>query len=239
MFGNAGVQRSSSIPDSSVHDKAPDFRARAMAKQAWLVRRSEPRRGLLLGLIGGTAVGCLGAFAVMSVIPNDSPARARVAAVSVQANQPATVLPAGVQSAAAPSAVPTSQTAAAQPAPQGSSPASREAPRNAATSATPARIAAPAPAATPRGDVARTELSANTKVAPVTPAEPPATRSLSSETPVLAQGDTPPESKPKVAEKRKKKKVVRVAKPRHRAPLNNWARQDNFFFGGNRMSNSF
>jgi len=76
-------------------------------------------------------------------------------------------------------------------------------------------------------------------VAPVTPAEPPATRSLSPETPVVAQSDTPPESKPRLVEKKKKKKVIRVAKPRHRAPLNNWARQDNFFFGGSRMFNSF
>ena len=235
MFGNAGVQRSSSIPDSSVHDKAPDFRARAMAKQAWLVRRSAPRRGLLLGLIGGTAVGCLGAFAVMSVIPNDSPTRTPAAAVSVPANQPATVLPAAVQAASNQSAVPTSQTAAVQPA-KGSGAPSLGAPRAATTAAS---VSAPAAAATPRTDLPQTELSANTKVAPVTPAEPPATRSLSSETPVLAQGDTPPESKPKVVEKKKKKRVVRVAKPRHRAPLNNWARQDNFFFGGSRMFNSF
>jgi hypothetical protein len=233
MFGNAGVQRSSSIPDSSVHDKAPDFRARAMAKQAWLVRRSAPRRGLLLGLIGGTAVGCLGAFAVMSVIPNDSPTRTPAAAVSVPANQPATVLPAAVQAASNQSAVPTSQTAAAQPAKVSSAP-SLGVPRAVTTAAS-----VSAPAATPRADLPQAELSANTKVAPVTPAEPPATRSLSSETPVLAQGDTPPESKPKVVEKKKKKRVVRVAKPRHRAPLNNWARQDNFFFGGSRMFNSF
>jgi len=234
MFGNAGVQRSSSIPDSSVHNKAPDFRARAMAKQAWLVRRSEPRRGLLLGLIGGTAVGCLGAFAVMSVIPNDSPARAPAAAVSLPANQAATLPAAAIQPAASQSAVPVSQTAAVKPAPEGASPA---APRSVA--AAPTTGPAPATAAPPRGDVARTELSANTKVAPVTPAEPPATRSLSPETPVVAQSDTPPESKARLVEKKKKKKVIRVAKPRHRAPLNNWARQDNFFFGGSRMFNSF
>jgi len=234
MFGNAGVQRSSSIPDSSVHDKAPDFRARAMAKQAWLVRRSEPRRGLLLGLIGGTAVGCLGAFAVMSVIPNDSPARAPVAAVSLPSNQAATLPAAAIQPAASQSAVPVSQTAAVKPAPEGAGPA---APRSVAAATTTGP--APATAAPPRGDVARTELSANTKVAPVTPAEPPATRSLSPETPVVAQSDTPPESKARLVEKKKKKKVIRVAKPRHRAPLNNWARQDNFFFGGSRMFNSF
>jgi len=233
MFGNAGVQRSSSIPDSSVHNKAPDFRARAMAKQAWLVRRSEPRRGLLLGLIGGTAVGCLGAFAVMSVIPNDSPARAPVAAVSLPSNQAATLPAAAIQPAASQSVVPVSQTAAVKPAPDGASPA---APRSVAAATT--TSPAPATAAPPRGDVTRTELSAN-KVAPVTPAEPPATRSLSPETPVVAQSDTPPESKPRLVEKKKKKKVIRVAKPRHRAPLNNWARQDNFFFGGSRMFNSF
>jgi hypothetical protein len=53
---------------------SPDFRARAAAKQAWLARRSEPRRGLLLGLIGGGVIGCLGAFAVLSVLPSDMPA---------------------------------------------------------------------------------------------------------------------------------------------------------------------
>jgi hypothetical protein len=74
-------------------------------------------------------------------------------------------------------------------------------------------------------------------VTAVTPATPPATQSLTSDAPVLAQGETP-EPKPKVAEKKKKKKK-QIAKQRNRPQPNQWARPDNFFFGGDRMARSF
>src|SRR4051794_17008941 len=91
MSSTASVQRSPMIPTSvsaSARDKAPDFRARAMAKQAWLVRRSEPKRGLLLGLIAGGAIGCLGALAVTSIVPSEGPKRATTGAAVIAANQP-------------------------------------------------------------------------------------------------------------------------------------------------------
>jgi hypothetical protein len=78
-------------------------------------------------------------------------------------------------------------------------------------------------------------VSSNAKVTAVTPAEPPATQSLTTDAPVLAQSETPV-SKPKVAEKKKKKKVI---VHRSRPRVNDFARRDNFFFGGDRMANSF
>jgi hypothetical protein len=210
-------------PDSvfaSARDKAPDFRARAMAKQAWLVRRSEPKRGLLLGLIAGGAIGCLGAFAVMSVVPNEGPVRAGTGAVTVTPNQPA-----GIQ---------TVSNDAAGKAVNDISKPNVEISR---TLAAPAAATVPGASLSPRADSARPELSANAKVTAVTPATPPATQSLTTDAPVLAQGGTP-EPKPRVAEKKKKKKQV-VRHQRNRAPSNQWARPDSFFFGGDRMARSF
>jgi hypothetical protein len=227
MSSTASIQRSPMIPSSATGDKAPDFRARAMAKQAWLVRRSEPRRGLLLGLIAGGAIGCLGAFAVLSVIPNEGPARATRGAAAVAGNQPT-----GAQTA------PTTEAAAVKTASEASNPSSGEV-RRVATDRSPAPVA-PAAAASPtsaRPDAARPELSSNAKVTAVTPATPPATHSLTSDAPVLAQGETP-EPKPKVAEKKKKKKK-QIAKHRNRPQPNQWARPDNFFFGGDRMARNF
>jgi hypothetical protein len=212
------------IPDSvssSARDKAPDFRTRAMAKQAWLVRRSEPKRGLLLGLIAGGAIGCLGAFAVMSVVPNEGPARATTGAAPVTANQPTG-----------------GQTASNEAAGKGTNDISKPNIEVARTTAAPTAAAAPgASPVTPRPDAARNELSSNAKVTAVTPATPPATQSLTSDAPVLAQGGTP-EPKPRVAEKKKKKKQV-VRHQRNRPQPNQWARPDNFFFGGDRMARSF
>jgi cytoskeletal protein RodZ len=225
MSSTTSVQRSSAIQNSTAAtgNRTPDFRARAMAKQAWLVRRSEPKRGLLLGLIAGGAIGCLGAFAVMSVIPNEGPARATSGAATVVANPPT-----GVQTA-----TPKTEAAAAKPS-EASTPSSSDV-RRVAADRSPAAPAAPATSATPRPDAARTELSSNTKVPAVTPAEPPATQSLTSDAPVLAQGGTP-EPKPRVAEKKKKKKQV---VKRNRPQPNQFARPDNFFFGGDRMARSF
>lgn len=222
MSSTASVQRSPMNPDSvsaSARDKAPDFRARAMAKQAWLVRRAEPKRGLLLGLIAGGAIGCLGAFAVMSVVPNEGPVRATTGAATVAANQPA-----GAQTApiAAASAKATNEASSANGGEVGRAAADRS-------------VAPAASTVGARPDAARPELSSNAKVTAVTPATPPATQSLTTDAPVLAQGGTP-EPKPRVAEKKKKKKV---AKQRNRPQPNQWARPDNFFFGGDRMARSF
>lgn len=241
MSSTASFQRSAAIPDSGFsRDKTPDFRARAMAKQAWLVRRSEPRRGLLLGLIAGGAIGCLGAFSVLSVIPSEGPARTTPTAVTIAANQPASAQPASDGSN--PDRREVRQVSTDRVAPVATTPATTKAAAPATTApaatapVTPASTLAAAPVA-PRPDpgVARTEVSSNAKVTAVTPAEPPATQSLTSAAPVLAQGDIPV-SKPKVAEKKKKKKViVRRSRPR----TNDFARRDNFFFGWDRMANSF
>jgi hypothetical protein len=227
MSSTASVQRSPVIPSSATGIKAPDFRARAMAKQAWLVRRSEPRRGLLLGLIAGGAIGCLGAFAVLSVIPNEGPARATTGTAAVARNQPPVA-----------QTPPTTEAAAVKTASEASNPTGGEVRRvGADRSPAPAAPTGAASTAGARPDAARSELSSNAKVTAVTPATPPATQSLTSDAPVLAQGETP-EPKPKVAEKKKKKKK-QIAKQRNRPQPNQWARPDNFFFGGDRMARSF
>src|SRR5215203_2623077 len=76
MSSPVSVQRSPIFQDSFSTARTPDFKARAEAKKAWLARRSAPRSGLFLGLLAGGAIGCLSAFAVMSVIPNDARAPA-------------------------------------------------------------------------------------------------------------------------------------------------------------------
>jgi hypothetical protein len=227
-------QRSLAIPhDASLpaRDKAPDFRARAMAKQAWLVRRSEPKRGLLLGLLAGGAIGCLGAFAVLSVVPSDGPARVTADNAAIQtAGSKALTDGSNAESrevrqvSIVPAAAPVTRSAAAGPAvaPAATTPA------NAAVLA-----AAPAPTS-PRADL-RPELSSNSRVAAVTPAEPPATESLTAP-PILAHGDSS-DSKPRVAAVKKKKKRV-VVKQRRPQPTD-FARRDNFFFGFDRMTNNF
>ena len=243
MSSSVGVQRSPVIQDSFSSARAPDFKARAEAKKAWLARRSAPRKGLFLGLLAGGAIGCLSAFAVMSVIPNEVPAPAA----------------ADGRAATIPSARPANDAAGVKVVTDGSTPERREL-RQISTDrvATPAPVAAPPPIpavspatgapvpaavtrGTPPSGVARTELSANAKPAatPVVQAaipEAPTAAAGEPAAPVLAQTDTA-EQKPKAVEKKRKKK--QTAKQRNRPQPNQWAPPDNFFFGGDRMARSF
>ena len=193
----------------------PDFRARARAKQAWLVRRSEPGRGLLLGLVGATAIGCLGAFAVLSFIPSEIP-------VPTVAGTPENLRPAKTSTR--------SETT-------GSPQQVRQV--SAARVSTPA-TSTPAPAApfttTPAGaqERASPDISSAAPGTPQTPADPPATRSLTAEPPVLASGEAMTKQKAKkkkvVVERRKRPRPNDWAfEPRHRPPLNEWAYRGNFF----------
>ena len=195
-----------------------DFRARAAAKQAWLKRRSEPRRGLLLGLIAGSAIGCLGAFAVLSFIPGEMGATASGVMSSVSP-------PAGAATARLRKDLTENNTAPG--------------PVLASTVSVPiAPVAVAPPRSEPtRADTVGSEVSTNL-VPPVTAADPPVTRSLRSEPPVLAQGAG---AKQKARAIKKKKKVIvdRRKPPRlhhwpgeRRPRLNDWAYRNNFSFGG-------
>ena len=181
----------------------PDFRSRAMAKQAWLARRSEPRHGLLLGLTAGGAIGCLAAFAVLSVIPSHMPAR-EPASLTVRAERP----PLGDAAAGPSSETKIKSTSDGSSADRGAAQIPGRQPIGAAP-ATPFATAAVAPPRTgpANPDAVSSGVLAN-HVPPVTAAEPPVTRSLT-EHPVLAQGE---ETKQKARIVRKKKKVA-VAPP--------------------------
>ena len=197
-----------------------DFRARAAAKQAWLARRSEPRHGLLLGLIA-SVISFLGAFAVLSFIPSEIPAGDTVSGAMTAASSPgaATSRPRTVES----------KTAAAPTAPV-----------LASTLSIPVTPAAVAPSLTKPAhpDAVSSGVSPNLILPPVTAADPPVTRSLTSEPPIFAQGGG---TKQKVRGVKKKKKVVveRRKPPRlhhwpgeRRPRLNDWAYRNNFSFGG-------
>ena len=229
MSSSVGVQRSPVIQDSFSSARAPDFKARAEAKKAWLARRSAPRKGLFLGLLAGGAIGCLSAFAVMSVIPNEVPAPAA----------------ADGRAAIIPSARPANDAASVKVVTDGSTPERREVRQISTDRVASPTTSAPVPAAVTRGappsGVARTELSANAKPAatPVVQAaipEAPTAAAGEPAAPVLAQTDTA-EQKPKAVEKKRKKK--KTAKQRNRPQPNQWAPPDNFFFGGDRMARSF
>ena len=69
------------VASSSYHPK-PDFRIRTRAEQ-------ESRRDLWLGLIAGTVVGCLGAFAVISVVPGEAMRRIITATLTNGLTKPA------------------------------------------------------------------------------------------------------------------------------------------------------
>lgn len=239
MLSMESVQRSPMIQDSFASTRTPDFKARAEAKKAWLARRSAPRAGLLLGLIAGGAIGCLSAVAVMSVVPNEAraPAPGGAAANRAVLTQPARP----ANDAAGVKAVTDGSTPGRQISTDriATPPVPATAPPAASTPAT-ATPAAVTRAVTPPPGLARTDVSANIKPA-VTPvaapaAIPAAPESVAAETPppVVAQTD---EQKPKVAEKKKKKK--QIAKQRNRTQPTQWARPDNFFFGGDRMARSF
>jgi hypothetical protein len=251
MSSSVGVQRSSLIQDNSSSARTPDFKARAEAKKAWQARRSAPRSGLFLGLLAGGAIGCLSALAVMSVIPNDprtpAPGAAAVeraatvqpvraanqAAVTKAVTDGATVERREIRPAASERSVMPAVPAAAVP--------------PALPTATPVVPASP-PAAVTRAatappELARTDVSANARPA-VTPVATPAAIPIASASvaaeppaPVVAQTDAT-EEKPKVAENKRKKKKQTV-RHRQRSTPTQWARPDNFFFGGDRMARSF
>jgi hypothetical protein len=240
---------------------SPDFRARAAAKQAWLVRRSEPRRGLLLGLIGGGVIGCLGAFAVLSVLPSHAPKAAGDAVMTgtpargaATARRPGEIIERKTASEASTDIRQIRQTSSdAAPAPenQGGKPGEAGAPALRAapiTTTFTAAAGAPPRAEPTRPDgLGRAEVPANVVALPVTAADPPATPSLTSQPPVLAEGEGT-QQKRNIG--RKKKKVIVERRPpvtverrkpprlhdwpgeRRRPRLNDWAYGDNFFWGG-------
>ena len=228
------------------------------------MRRSEPRRGLLLGLIGGGVIGCLGAFAVLSVLPSDMPAP-KTASDAIIAGTPAggaatprrhseTIESKTANEASTANrdvrrapvdAVPAPPSHAVKPGPLGAP---------AAVPAAPVTTTFTAAGAPPRAELGRpdgpvrAEASANPVASPITTAEPPATRSLTSEPPVLAEGEGT-KQKTKIVRKKKKVIVERRKPPatverrkprlhdwpgeRRRPPrLNDWAYGDNVFFGG-------
>jgi hypothetical protein len=234
------------IQDSFSTARMPDFKARAEAKKAWVARRSAPRSGLFLGLLAGGAIGCLSALAVMSVIPND----ARAPAPGVVDNRVAIAQPVRpANEAPASKAATDTSTADRREIRQVSTDRSAPPSAAAATPAAAPAVSTPAPAlavtraVTPPVGFARTDVSANAKpplnpvaAAAAIPAVP--TSAVAEEAPpVLAQTDAT-EQKPKVAEKKREKKK-QIVRQRNRQPSVQWARPDNFFFGGDRMARSF
>lgn len=207
-----------------------DFRARAAAKQAWLVRRSEPRRGLLLGLIAGGAIGSLAAFAVLSAIPSEMPEREPTGRTAEGA-------PVGVAGGRPPSETQIKTASGSSPGSPGSQlPAPQISGAGPSTPFTTAAVAA-RPSEPARAESVGSAEAPNL-VPPVTAADPAVTRNLTSEPPVLAQGGG---AKQKARATKKKKKVIveRRKPPRlHNWPreprprLNDWAYRNNFSFGG-------
>jgi len=184
--------------------RTPDFRARVRAKQAWLVRRSEPGRRLLLGLIGGGgAIGCLSAFVIMSVVPSEIPAANST--VSTASNlRPVSETTGGPQGIGEVAADHLSKAAihAAGPA---SAPSSR-----------------PAPVVSERMD---SEMSPEPPTAPATPSDLSTPQNLAA---AVAQGRT---TEPKA---KKKNRIQHSAQPtwafeRRSRPSNQWASQRKFF----------
>jgi hypothetical protein len=176
--------------------KGPDFRARAAARQAWLERRSAPPKGLWPGLIAGTAIGCLGAFAAISALPSQRPQHETVDKVALAPAAPHTAKPriepgqdkqvsSGRSSDFArqgTSADAPAQTQAAIPG--GTAPIDPVAGSAATDPGT-----TPLPRPHPIGrEGTRPRVATDVVQRPVTSVEPPATRSLSFEPPVVAEG---------------------------------------------------
>jgi hypothetical protein len=230
--------------------KGPDFRARAAARQAWLERRSAPRKGLWPGLIAGTAIGCLGAFAAISVLPSQMPRRESVdnvaaAPAAPHIEKPRTEPREDKQVSSGRSSDFALQGTSADPL----SPAQTQAaitggaaPSD-AVAGSPATdpVTTPLPRPRPSGRDTGPRVATDVIQRPVTSMEPPATRSLSFEPPVVAEGGG---KKTKSRAVTKKKNII--VEDRNPPPrLHNWpgerrkpVRQDwasgggdSFFFG--------
>ena len=239
MLGTESVHYSfgPSDSDSSAGQKTPDFRARAAAKQAWRVRRSEPRRGLLLGIVTGTAIGCLGAFALLSVLPREMPAGRSTTGLAT-VGSPARDESTQAEFEAKPKSRENSQFSADHV-----GRAEIRAATQVTTTATKFTAAARMlPRAEPQGlDHRNSGGGTNHLVSPVTPADLPVTGSLTPDPPIFAEGTgTKQRARPVV---KKKKNIAERPKSHrlhdwsgHRAATrsHSWAYRGNYWHGSYR-----